>query len=200
LVKSASYINNLLSRIAAGSDKKAFEEFYDLYYAKMVSIASVFAPDTEHAEEIVSESLLKLINHRKKLSSVRNINSYLFLCVKNQALTYIKKNKPYFSQVSIHKMEDHHFNTPMTPEEQVMGNELEDIITGLIAQMPPKRKVIFELIKNDGLSYKEVAKFLDISTKTVEVHMGLALQGMRQGIQHYKAEQSTKKQSLPIAN
>ena len=44
----------------------------------------------------------------------------------------------------------------------------------IIDQLPPRCKLIFKLIKEDELSYKEVAELLHISVKTVENQMTLA--------------------------
>jgi RNA polymerase sigma-70 factor (ECF subfamily) len=48
-------------------------------------------------------------------------------------------------------------------------------IDAAVNALPPKRKMIFKLIREDGLKYKEVAQILDISVNTIDVHMAQAL-------------------------
>ncbi len=49
----------------------------------------------------------------------------------------------------------------------------------LVDQMPDRRRLVFELHRKDGLSYKEISKILDVSLKTVENHMGQAIKYLR---------------------
>ena len=56
-------------------------------------------------------------------------------------------------------------------------------IHSAIKQLPPKCQLIFKLVKEDGLKYKQVAVLLGLSVKTVECQMGIALRKMSLGIQ-----------------
>lgn len=64
----------------------------------------------------------------------------------------------------------------LTPsaEDCLISAELWQTINKVIACMSPQCKLIFKLVKEDGLKYKEVAEILNISTKNVEYHIGNA--------------------------
>ena len=61
------------------------------------------------------------------------------------------------------------------PESILITRELRSRIQDAIEQLPPRCKIIFKLIKEDGLSYKEVASIMEISVKTVDTQLYLAL-------------------------
>jgi RNA polymerase sigma factor (sigma-70 family) len=44
-----------------------------------------------------------------------------------------------------------------------------------IESLPPRCKLIFKLIREDGLKYKEVAEILNISVNTIDVQMAIAV-------------------------
>jgi RNA polymerase sigma-70 factor (ECF subfamily) len=49
----------------------------------------------------------------------------------------------------------------------------------MINELPKQAGLVFRLHKVDGLTYKQIAEVLELSTKTVENHMGRALKIMR---------------------
>ena len=69
-----------------------------------------------------------------------------------------------------------HFKSPFfNPDELLLSREAVDKILEAINELPPKCKLIFKLIKEDGLKYSEVATLLTISIKTVEAQMAIAV-------------------------
>ena len=79
------------------NDQRAFRAFFDQYYPKLVQFALLYLPTYQAAEEVVSDVLYKILKNPQLLADVRELDSYLFLSVKNQSLTYLK-SKPKFNQ------------------------------------------------------------------------------------------------------
>ena len=69
------------------------------------------------------------------------------------------------------------------------------MIKATLDSLPPKRRIVFRMIKEEGLKYQDVANLLDLSVKTVETHMGLALKTLHENITRYKQDRLT---STPI--
>jgi RNA polymerase sigma-70 factor (ECF subfamily) len=63
--------------------------------------------------------------------------------------------------------------------------ELQKKIDDSIEIMPPERKKIFMMSRNEGLKYKEIAEKLGISVKTVEAQMGKALKFLREELKEF---------------
>ena len=73
----------------------------------------------------------------------------------------------------------------MDPHEMLVGIELYGQINKLIERLPPKRQQVYRLIKDDDMCYKDVAKLMDISERTVEVHLKIAVRELRSSIVGY---------------
>jgi len=68
------------------------------------------------------------------------------------------------------------------PEELMITAEMASRLNRAIGELPVKCGIIFRLVKEEGLSYKEVAQLLDVSEKTVENQIGIALKKIKQAI------------------
>ena len=86
---------------------------------------------------------------------------------------------------------DHLLNSVRSPEYEYVHNEFYEILRNAIESLPPKRKLVFKMIKEEGLKYHDVARILDLSVKTVETHMGLALKTVHACISNYKRDGKT---------
>lgn len=180
-------INHLFRRIALNDDRKAYNAFFDYYYPRLIKFALIFVNHHSHAEEVVSEALIKIFKNRKKLAKINRIEGYIFITVKNQCLKFLKKNNQHLSIVhSIEEEDDFVIRSSDTPEREYLSNEFCSMLNDAIDQLPSKRKMIFQLVKEEGLKYKDVAELLNISVKTVEVHMGLALRDINAAITMYR--------------
>lgn len=174
----------LYKRISEG-DKKAFDIFFAQSYPKLVQFARIFVDSEEQAEDVVSDVLTNMLIHRKKVFILNNFEGYLYSSVKNKALSLIRKNL-----VAVHyfqdKCKEHQNNlTFVDPYDLLVEQEIQNIVIKVIEGLPPKRKLVFQLIREEGLSYRKVAELLDISDRTVEVHLKLAVKALRKRVREY---------------
>ncbi len=73
----------------------------------------------------------------------------------------------------------------INPERELLDDELRALIHKTVENLPPRRRMIYKMIKDDGLKYKEVASLLDITQKTVENHLDIAIKEVRQAVAQY---------------
>jgi RNA polymerase sigma-70 factor (ECF subfamily) len=71
------------------------------------------------------------------------------------------------------------------PEQYYIEVDLIERIEKSIGSLPTKRQEIFRLSREQGLKYKEIAEELNISVKTVEAQMGLALKHLRDELKEF---------------
>lgn len=191
-------VHELFVRICK-EDKKAFTVFFRMYYEKFIKVALIYVKGYCNAEDIVSEVFIKILKREKKLLEIERIDGYLFLMVKNQCLDFLKRtaNQSNFQQLDEH--DGHYFYGEGDLRKEIEGNELKVIINKCIENFPPKRKIVYRLIKQNGLKYKEVAEILSISSKTVENHIDFALKSLRIVIEKYLKESSGTASIRPIS-
>jgi RNA polymerase sigma-70 factor (ECF subfamily) len=163
----------LLQKIQKG-DEKAFKEFYHLQFFKLYQFAYSFVHSKEISEEIANDVFVGLWQKKNTISTINNIQVYLYVSVKNASLNYLRKNNLSLP-ASIDDLSVDHFPLVADPELLLSQRELQQQIREAIEQLPPRCRLIFKLVKEDGLSYKEVAAILEISIKTVDSQLCLAL-------------------------
>ena len=184
MIESKIYITQLFENICIKDDRKSFEEIFKLLYERLLNFCINYVKHRETAEEIVSDVFLKLWLKRKDISHVANIESYLFIAVKNHSLNYLKQ----FSNYRIVYLEDaggHELVTADNPENELERKEIFFKMNQAIDALPQQCKIIFKLIKEDGFKYKEVAEILNLSPRTVETQLVRAMRKLDKTIEPY---------------
>lgn len=181
-----SQLNQLFHKIALENDQRAFGVFFDLYQTKLLRYANLFMKNMEESEDVVSEVLIKLLKKREEVFLKENFLGFLFKCIKNQCLDQLKKEKRRSNSIDANYHEADYFTfESQTPFTKLVHNELDQLIKERIENLPPKRRMVFKMVKDDNLSQKEVAELMDISVRTVEVHLKLALQDLKLAVDEY---------------
>jgi len=163
-------------------DERAFQALFRKYYRAMCHFANQFLADSDIAEEIVQEMFVKIWEKRSVLNIETSVKHYLFRSVRNHCLNQIqheKIKKQYASKVLESASQE--FN----PDDYFLEVDLVQRIEKSIESLPPKRREIFRLSRERGMKYKEIADALDISVKTVEAQMGLALKHLREELKDF---------------
>lgn len=165
----------MLENICLRNDQKSFEELFKLFYERLLNFCIHYIKDREAAEEIVSNVFLKVWMKRDELSHVQNLETYLFIAVKNQSINYTKQFSNY-RVVYLEESGSHQLLNTHDPGKELEKRELIFKMNQAIETLPQQCKIIFSLVKEEGLKYKEVALILDISTRTVETQLVRAMQ------------------------
>lgn len=177
-----SYPPDLLLRIAAG-DQAAFQQIYTGFYKRLYQFALAIVKSRESAEEIVEDVFVSIWQNRTGLSSIRNIRVYLYTAAKNASLNYLARK----ARASVTEPFDHiHIElcaTTLTPEQILITTEIHQKIQKAVEALPPRCKMIFKLVREDGLRYKEIAEILNISVNTIDAQMAIAVKRITMAIE-----------------
>ncbi len=167
----------LVTQVNKGS-VKAFEMIFKTYYVELSRFAVKYVGSTEQAEEIVQELFLTIWENREKLSITSSLKSYLYTSIKNRSLNYLKSAAVKYIQRQ-EEVSVHNHPVSLDVEEYINYNELQHTIQKAVEKLPEKCRIIFTLSRQAGLSYQEIANELNLSIKTVEAQMGIALKRIR---------------------
>ncbi|OQP38611.1 hypothetical protein A4H97_17960 [Niastella yeongjuensis] len=188
-------INQLCLRIAESNDEAAFGKLFRQFYPRLLIFTTAILKNRETAEEAVEDVFLKLWENRKVLPAVNNLSYYLLVAAKHKALDYLEKAKT-IPQISIDDaVLDAGVAMQIDPETALISAENIRIIQSAINGLPPRCRLIFLLVKEDGLKYRETADLLNISIKTVETQMSLALRKIGEALQSHSINGSKSYQS-----
>ncbi|UXP31370.1 RNA polymerase sigma-70 factor [Reichenbachiella agarivorans] len=170
---------DILGRIAS-DDQGAFEQIFRLYYKDLSRYCLKYVRDEHVAEELVQEVFINIWDRRYSLKINTSVKAYLFTAVRNRSFNYIKLQIPKEQRkVDVDGMVDLSGSLSENREEELEFEELQVYVQNAIDSLPPKCQLIFNLSRNAGMSYKEIAEELDLSVKTVENQVGLALKKLR---------------------
>lgn len=167
-------IRELQQQIALYEDVKAYGQLYDLLFDGLQRFSFSIVKSNEVAEEIVSDVFIKVWQIRGKLTEIDNLKVYLYTIAKNFSLNYITRN--YKSLVvSLDSIDVEPMVAIHNPAEMCISADIVRQIRQVIRQLPPQCRMIFQLVKEEDLKYKEVAAILDISPLTVRNQLAIAI-------------------------
>lgn len=164
----------------------AFELIFHKSKGKLKGFLQKVLPKDEDVESILQEIYLKLWISRKSINTENNFEAFLFSIAKNLVIDVMRKrlHKQKYLEDLCRQLKDGQKNN-MDTLERVEYSELEKRIFELIKKIPEKRQLIFKLNRIDGLTYKEIAKKLDITENTVDTQMRKALEFLRTEMKHF---------------
>jgi RNA polymerase sigma-70 factor (ECF subfamily) len=172
----------ILERIRNG-DMEAFETIFRAYYQSLCLFSLRYLKRTDLAEEIVQDIFVTIWDKRSSLQLETSLKSYLYRSVHNNSLKFLQHQKVVekHAQHLMDRKEQFYYE----PVNNLQVAEVTKLLENAFASMPRKTREIFELSRDEGLKYAEIAEKLEISIKTVEAHMGNALKILRENLKEY---------------
>ncbi len=167
-------IKSLLKRIAVANDQRAYKQLFLLLHDPLSKFAYSILKSKEESEELISDLFIRIWEKRSNLTVIDTPRLYFYTTTKNMALSRISRQK---KQAGINPenwlitLNSIYFN----PEKLMITEEILRQIQLSVNSLPPRCRLIFKLVKEDGLKYREVAELLHLSIKTVETQMAIAL-------------------------
>ena len=169
-------------RVALFNDEAAYEKLFVHFNDALFNLAVCFVKDEAVAEEIVSDTFINLWRNRSRLPEIENLKVYLYVSVTNLCIKHLTRNK----QLADFNLNDLHLEkvaaTSRSPEEMMVSKEMLKYIQEAIENLPPRCRLIFKLVREDGLKYREIAQILNISIKTIDAQMAIAAKKVMQSL------------------
>lgn len=145
-----------------------------MLYGSAIRFSALITKNEEAAEEIYSDAMMKLWFMEDKLTGIDNLKTYLFVILKNSSLNYLKRNQRLLV-VSIDDIDTDHLQS-QSAEDLIYGKELNALLARAVNSLPPKCLMAYNLIKDEGFTYRQTAEIMGLSINTIEGHMQNALQ------------------------
>lgn len=154
--------------------QESFSDFFNYYYYRLTQFAITILKSELLSEEIVLDVFLKLWERRETLESIHNIETYLYISVRNKAIN-VRKDEQKFQFDMLRDSYVPLTDYKASAESELIEQEMFVALNEAVSQLPPKCKIIFKLIREDGLNRNEVAQILNISVKTVDNQIAIAV-------------------------
>lgn len=166
----------LTSRLRDG-DERAFAEIYGRYWEVLFRHALRILQDREQAQDAVQDVFAALWARHAELDPGARLSAFLYRSVRNRVFDLLDRSK--VKEAYLATVVDVARAGQWSVDEQLREKELADILARELADMPAGMRRVFELSREDGLSYKEIAERLHISENTVKVQVSKALRLLR---------------------
>lgn len=170
-----------LAREIKQGNHEAFEAFFNDHYDSLYRFLVSKNTPSEAAKDLIQKAFVYIWEHRQKIDPGKSLRAYIFRIAYTRMLNYHRDSQKFNTDEEVPEQQ-----SAVTPEDTVRANELHVAIEEAIEQMPEKRGTVFQLCFMEDLTYKEAAESLDVTRKTVENHMGLALKDMRQVLEVFQ--------------
>ena len=174
-------INELKYQIAMYEDQSAYKSLFFLLFPSLQNFAFSIVKSRVLAEEIASDMLLEVWVRRQKLSDIENLKLYLFVSVKNASVARLRQENK-LSRFSIDDLQVEFISEYGNPGQTTDLHELEQTVARAVKDLPPSCQLIYKLAKEDRLKYKEIAELLDLSVKTIDNQLAIALKRIAEAI------------------
>ena len=145
-------------------DKDLFEQLFKEHFVYLTNFAIKYVYDTEIARDITQKVFINLWEKRNSIDLEKSIRSYLFTSVRNRCINYIRDNKKFRSEILDIDILDTEYSYET---KDIELKELEEKIDSILSSLPEKCRQVFVMSRYKNMKYKEIARELDISEKTV---------------------------------
>lgn len=156
-------------------NEHTYKEIYSRYFNDICRFLNFYTNDYQTIEDVVQEVFVKLWNE-KDLKEIRYIKTYLLNSARNRMLNHLRDTENHKELLTEWaKSELELLNSTDCVDRNLFIVYLHEAIDDL----PIKCKEIFIASREEKMSYKEIASKFNISVKTVENQMGIALRKIR---------------------
>ena len=162
-------------------DEEAFERMFRAYYPQLCRFAAEYVDSANRARDLVQDVFLRIWERRREWTLRRSLKAYLYRAVRNRALNAVRdQGTRQEAEAGLeHRTEGAARRTAVdTVHAGTLSQEVEEAIDAL----PERRRIAFLLHRRHGLTYKEIARAMGITPKTVENQIGRALKALREDL------------------
>jgi RNA polymerase sigma-70 factor (family 1) len=182
-------LRTLQQRIAK-SDETAFTQLYLQFSKKLQQFAISLVRSKEISEELVEDVFVKIWANRSHITEIDNLTVYLYVAVKNKALNILSQKAKELIAAPFDYLDLPVDEFATDPYDLMITSEIMTRMHRVIENLPPRCKMIFKLIREDGLKYKEVAEILNISVNTIDAQIAIAVKKLCSALQVDKPRKS----------
>lgn len=183
--KFREYTNDELVALFQKDKEHAIEVLFRNYYKYVCGVLYPVLKEKTVIEDVAQDVFYDLWRKREKLDINTSLSAYLKRAAINKALNHIRDQRMKFDDYAeMPQMKSKELNS----QRKIELNELEVLVKSSIDKLPERCRIIFSLSRYEKMSYREIAKHLDISVKTVENQISKALKELRIHLKPYLNE------------
>jgi RNA polymerase sigma-70 factor (family 1) len=157
-----------------------FSDIFRQHEHRLFILALRLTKSEQTASDIIQEVFLKLWEQREKMAGINNMEAWLYRLTENKIIDFLRK------AAADNRLKEKIWaglqQIMNETESHIAAKEYNQIIQKAINELPPQRRLIYQLNKEEGLDYQQIADELKISRHTVKNQLFTAVQSVRRFI------------------
>lgn len=168
----------ILTEVKAGNTT-VFKHLYDCYWLKVFNFSKLYITSSSAVSEVVQDVFVKVWEMRETFDETKSLDGYLFIITRNTIFNYSRKhfNELAFKMTALRGIEN-----SCNFEEELIAADLKEYIEKLIEQLPPQRRRIFKMSREQHLTNRQIAERCNVTEKAIERQMTLALKYLKDNL------------------
>lgn len=159
---------SILRQIVQGNEK-AFSEIYDRYKSVLYRFVFNILKSADLTNDSCQEIFIKIWEDRNRLEDVMSFKYYLLTIGKNHSLNVLKK---VLSEEKTHSAFISNYNEVNNElEEKLQSDEYQEFIHSVLITLTPESRKIFELCRQQEMTYDEAAAAMGVSRNIIKKRM-----------------------------
>lgn len=152
------------------SDEKSFKLLFDNYNPRLLHYISRFTKCKEMAEELVLDVFMKIWTGRNIMNQVENFNAFLFKIARNKSIDFLRSTAkdPKLKELLWQEIQ---LSSCEKSDDPLLLHEFEEKVREVIFLLSPQRQKVFNLSRDQDLTHDQIARMLNISKSTVNIHL-----------------------------
>jgi RNA polymerase sigma-70 factor (family 1) len=157
----------------------AFDELFRRYFKPLYQYAYNNLRQSMLAEEIVMDVLLRIWKTNGQIHCPSGFKPYILRALKNAILNHFRAAVPKI--ISWDDMTaGEEIPAATAPDHKLLHDETRELYQAALSSLSEKKREVFILSREESLSYKEIARQLNISVNTVENYMSASLHQVKE--------------------
>ncbi|WP_073232638.1 RNA polymerase sigma-70 factor [Pedobacter caeni] len=172
----------LLEKYSQGNTS-AYNVLFKRYYDPLYGYALKNVKEAGIAEELTMDVMLGLWKTKGDVLVEDNLKAYLYRSVKNAIYNHYRKK--ILNTVSLELVSEDLNHISRAADHELDSRELEQVYRQKLNQLSPQRRKVYEMSREENMTYSEIARNLDLSVNTVENYMVASLSFFRKQLKEH---------------
>ena len=172
------------ARRIKASDRDAFADLFRQLREPLIRYVLHIVRDDMIAHDLIQDSFVSLWKLRESLDPSKSLKAYMYQIARNRAMRHLRDERTHESKHEIIRQQSSkEIPVEEWPDASIESASLQKKLKMWLASLPERQREALELSRYQGLSHKEIADVMDISPRTVNTHITLAIKNLQRNIQ-----------------